>query len=152
MRVPLCICVALMLALSGTTRGDDKRQADTDKRAFERAQKAANVKTWDAAIAILGKIDIDKLDDEEVIEYVDFSLRCAKIADALGIDRKSNPDSPTDVIAKIDWAKVIATLVQKVVDEGPGKVAELLADARKIQKQIPRYLELDEKLSERYGK
>jgi hypothetical protein len=152
MRNLICLCVALVLASAGLVRGDDPKQAEVDRRAFERARKAATVKTWDAAIAILGRIDIDKIDDEEVIEYVDFSLRCAKTADALGIDRKSDPDSPTDVIAKVEWGKVIATLVQKVIDEGPGKVAGLLADARKIQKQIPRYLELDRSLSKRYGK
>jgi len=149
MRMPVCVSVALVLALGGAVQGDDK-QFETDKRAFERARKAATAETWDAAIAILERIDIDKIDDTQVIEYVDFSLRCAKTADALGIDRKSNPDSPTDVIAKVDWAKVIATLVQKVIDEGPGKVANLLADARKIQKQVPRYLELDKKLSKKY--
>lgn len=152
MRNPICLCVALVLASAGLVRGDEPKQSEVDKRAFDRALKAATVKTWDAAIAILERIDIDKIDDEEVIEYVDFSLRCAKTADALGIDRKSDLDSPTNVIAKVDWEKVIATLVQKVIDEGPGKVVGLLADARKIQKQIPRYLELDSSLSKRYGK
>jgi hypothetical protein len=109
------------------------------------------VESWDAAIVILERIDLDEVDDVEVIEYVDFSLRCAKTAEALGIDRKSNPNSPTDVIVKVDWIKVIATLVEKVADEGPGKVAKLLAEARKTQKQIPRYEELDTKLARRYG-
>jgi hypothetical protein len=150
MRSAFCVSVALILIQGGAVRGDDK-QFQRDKHAFERARKAATAETWDAAILILEKIDIDRIDDTEVIEYVDFSLRCAKTADALGIDRKSNPNSPTDVIEKIDWAKVITTLVQRVIDEGPGKVAGLLADARKIQKQIPRYLELDQKLSKKYA-
>jgi hypothetical protein len=151
MRLPLCVSVALVLALGGAVRGDDKQYA-TDKRAFERARKASTAETWDAALAVLERIDIDKIEDIQVIEYVDFSLRCVKTADALGIDRKSNPSSPTDVIAKVDWTKVVAMLVQKVVDEGPGKVASLLADAQKIHKQIPRYLQLDEKLLKKYDK
>jgi hypothetical protein len=109
------------------------------------------VGTWDAAIAILERIDVDQIDDEKIIEYVDFSLRCAKTADALGVERNSNPSSPTDVIAKIDWAQLIATLTEKLVQEGPGRIAKLLADALKIQKQIPRYLDLDRELAARYG-
>jgi len=136
--------------LSAAARADDK-QTEIDKHAYKRAQKAGSVKTWDAAIAILEKIDIDKVDDEEVIEYVAFSLKCAKTADELGIDRASNPASPSDVIGKIDWGTIVSTLAQKVLDGEPGKVVRLLNDARKTQKQIPHYLELDEKLTEKYG-
>lgn len=151
MRHLIIIPVAVLLFAGGSAWSDDKKQFETDKHAFERACKAQRVETWDAAIAILQRIDLDKVDDEMVIEYVDFSLTCAKTADALGIDRKSNPDSPTDVVSKIDWAKLVATLVEKAANEGPGKVASLLADARKIQKQIPRFLELDEMLGKKYG-
>ncbi len=122
--------LTLLSQVLGAAAFADNKQTDIDKRAFERARKAALVKTWDAAIAILEKIDIDKVDDEEVIEYVDFSLRCATVADELGIDRESDPESPTNVIEKIDWAKIVATLGQKIIDEGPGKVAKLLADAQ----------------------
>jgi hypothetical protein len=151
MRLPILAAVFFSLGLNAASFADDK-QSEIDKRAFLRARKAAMVKTWDVAIAILEKIDIDKIEDDDVIEYVDFSLRCAKVADQLGIERRSDPKSPTDVIAKIDWGKIVATLIEKVVDEGPGKVAKLLADARKVQKQVPHYLELDKKLLKRYSK
>ena len=85
-------------------------RVDFDKQAYMTARKAASVKTWDAAIAILERIDIDKIDDHDVIEYVDFSLRCAKVADETGVDRASDPQSPSDVIGKIDWGQIVATL------------------------------------------
>jgi len=69
----ILVATLLFHGLSTALLADDI-QADTDKRAFDRARKASSVKTWDAAIAILEKIDIDKIDDGEVIEYVNFSL------------------------------------------------------------------------------
>src|SRR4051812_42630765 len=82
MRLAIIGALLACQCLGAACPSDDK-QAEIDKRAFERARKAAMVKTWDAAIAILERIDIDRVDDEEVIEYVDFSLRCAKVADEL---------------------------------------------------------------------
>jgi hypothetical protein len=142
----LTLVAAASLACSGCT----KAPRAIDKNAFERARKASTAESWDAAIVILQRIDLDEVEDVEVIEYIDFSLRCAKTAEALGIDRKSNPNSLIDVILKVDWAKAIATLVDKLAREGPGKVATLLADARQIQQQIRRYEELDTKLARRY--
>jgi hypothetical protein len=56
------------------------------------------------------------------------------------------------VIGRIDWGQIVATLAQKVIDGKTGNAVKLLAEARKIQKQIPRYLELDDNLSKKYGR
>jgi hypothetical protein len=121
-------------------------QFDINKHAFKRARLAATVESWDAAIDILDKIDTEKVDDADVLDYVALSRLCSTTAKALGVDRKSNPDSPTDVIAKIDWAGLVATLVKD-----PGKFISLVADAKKVRDSIPRYEELDAKLAQKYA-
>ena len=121
-----------------------------DKRSFHRARLAATAETWEAAAAVLDKIDEDKLDDIDVIEYVTFSKLCVKTADALGVDRKSDPESPTSVVTNVEWSQLLITLAQKAVDS-PVKFADLLRDARKVHKGLKRYEELDAKLVKRYG-
>lgn len=149
MRLPIVATLLLILAGSSSW-ADEGKDANVDKRAFERARKAATAESWDAAIAIMDTINIDKLDDVDVIEYVVFSKLCARTADSLGINRKSNPDSPTDVVTKIDWPQLIANLAGQSLKD-PIKVAGILSDARKVQKGIPQYQRLDAKLANRYG-
>lgn len=141
------VVIALLISLPPSYAAEVK-QSEADRRAFVRARKAATTQSWDAAIAILKGINIDKLEDVEVIEYVVFSRLCAKTAEALGVDRKSNPDSPTDVVTQLDWEKLVAKLVEQSL-KNPTKVAGLLSDARKVQKGIPRYQELDRTLAKR---
>jgi serine/threonine protein kinase len=147
----LSVSVAVMLLRSKTVivvrPPSPKRvnpQFDLDQRAFHKAREAASAASWDAALAILEPVDIGKVEDKEVIEYVDFSKRCANTAKALGIPRPSNTDSWIEIIQNVDWGKVIVTLIVE------GKL-DLLNEAREIQKQIPRYLELDSTLVKKYG-
>jgi hypothetical protein len=120
-----------------------------NKLAFDRARLASTAANWPAATAALESIEIAKVDDIEVIEYVGFSKLCAKTADALGVDRKCNPDSPTDVVANVDWLKVIATVADNA--KNPAAVAQLISDAHTVRKGIPRYQELDAQLVRKYG-
>lgn len=148
MKIAFLPCLMIAVVNNQMAIGDDTKQVDIDKRAFLRARKAADAKTWDAAIAILDKIDLDKVEDVDVIEYVDFSTRCAKLANELGIARESDPNKPTDVVFNAQVTQVLATVGQKLLKrEIPLK---LVSDAVKIKKQIPRYQELDQKLAKKY--
>ena len=144
-----------ILTLSSSSRADDPKkesQFDADKSAFLRARKAQAVKTWSAALLILKRIDLDKVEDTEVIEYVDFEQRCATLADKLGVSMESDPESTKSVISKAQLEKIVSSIIHAIQEKGIAEAVNLLAEARKVQKQIPRYYELDEILFERYGK
>jgi hypothetical protein len=127
-----------------------KTQFEIDKEAFHVARKAAAVDTWDAATALLDEINLTKLDDKDVIEYVVFSKLCVRTAQALGVDRKSNPTSPTDVIKNIEWVALIATLSVKALEDRAG-AGKLLVDANKVYKGIDDYQKRDARLATKYG-
>lgn len=139
------IVLVLFVALVSQGSAQDEQQFARDKEAFLTARKAATVKTWDAALELLEEIRLSKIEDNDVIEYVVFSKLCAKTANALGVDRNSNPQNPTDVISKIDWGTLITTLAQKAASDPTGFLA-LLNDARKVRNGIKNYEELDRKL------
>jgi hypothetical protein len=122
-------------------------QFDIDKKAFLRARHAVDARTWSAALLMLKQIDANRLDDPDVITYVDMTQRCASVADELGIDRASDPNSGKDVISKLDWITLATTLI----DKGVGGAARLLAAAKRIHDEIPLYLELDANLVKKYG-
>jgi hypothetical protein len=142
--------ISCLIVSGGLAPAGDKKQVATDKEGFHIARKAAAVRTWDAAIELLDEVKLSKLDDTDVIEYVVFLRLCARTAQALGVDRKSNPDSPTDVVTKIDWPTLIATLGGKVAQDPTGAL-KLLNDARKVYNGIENYQKLDSKLVDRYG-
>lgn len=138
----LCVSVFVLLLVGSPALAGDKNQFAIDKKGFLTARKAALVETWDAAIELLNEIKLSDLDDTDVIDYVAYSKLCARTAKALGVTRNSNPESPTDVIAKIDWVTLIATIVSN---------PRLLIDARAVQNGIEKYQKLDRKLIRRYG-
>jgi hypothetical protein len=130
-------------------------QFDIDKRAFLRAHKAAEAQTWSAALQVLKSIDLSKVEDVDVITYVDFSVRCATVADALGVSRTANPNSTVDVATTIDIPTTIRNLMKSIIDavktKGLPETADLVVEAFKIQKQIDMYADLDSRLSNKYG-
>ncbi len=62
MRVSVILSTILLL-VGIPLYGQEKDQRAIDKRAFETRRKAAIAETWDAAIAILVRIDIDQIED-----------------------------------------------------------------------------------------
>jgi hypothetical protein len=137
---------------SATEQGPPKppTQWDIDRDAFLTARQAASLRTWSAANLMLERIDVAKIKDGDVLTYVDFSKRCAKLCDNLGIDRNSDPMSPVDVMTKANSLKALAKMVEVASDRGPGAAATLLAEAIQIQKELPVYLSLDEQLAKKY--
>jgi len=150
MRVLAAVAFCLFMCAGLSLAGDNKQLA-IDKEAFHTARKAAAVKTWDAAIEMLDEVKLSKIDDTDVIEYVVYSKLCARTASALGVNRKSNPDSPTDVVTKIDWQTLIANLSAKALRD-PAGVLKLLNDARKVYNGLETYQKLDSTLVQRYGR
>lgn len=158
LRLTLC---ALLIFLPNCTAAVDSPKKLTvapseptvpspNRQAFLWARLAATAKSWDAATKLLESIDLGQVDDMEVIEYVQFSELCVRTAEELGVDRQSNPDHPTDIVTRIAWEQLIATLAEKAVRD-PAGGASLLSDARKVQTGIRRYQELDSKLLKEYG-
>lgn len=139
--------VLLAFGCGPTVPPTQPEKPNPDKAAFQRARAAATVGTWDAAIAMLEGIDTKRIDDPQVFEYVEFELRCSKVAKSLGIDRQTNPASPLDVIAKIHWMTIAAEIMKK----GIGEIASLAAKAKDISDQIPHFMDLDRTLGEKYG-
>ncbi len=126
-------------------------QAEIDKQAFLTARKAAEARTWGAANQILKKIDQHKIEDLDVITYVDFSVRCVDLAMRLGIDRNADPNSTGSVMSSLNLTKFASSLIELARKDGLGKAAGVVADAHQIQKEIPVYTELDSKLAAKYG-
>jgi len=123
-------------------------QHDIDKKAFLRAARAIDAQTWSAAITMLKGIDLDKVEDPDVVTYVDMEMRCATLADALGIPRNADPDHPEKTV---DWTQLTATMIATIKDKGIADAVKMLADAKKIHDEIPLYNKLDQDLSEKYG-
>jgi len=136
----------------GGKGGVQNPEPDADAVAFHAARKATTAKNWDTAKILLQRIDIDKVKDVDVLEYVDFSKRCVDVAEKLGLDRGSDPLSPSDIFSKADHAQAVLKIIELIIDGDFKDAVALLRDARKIQTQIEGYFELDEKLVEKYGK
>jgi len=126
-------------------------QWDRDKQAFLAARRAASAKTWSATVQLLNRIEVGQIEDVDVLTYVDFSIRCAKLADELGIDGGADPDSPESVLRSLNIEKFIAQLIDVATKKGIPEVAKLAGEARQIQKEIPIYIKLDEELTQKYG-
>jgi hypothetical protein len=99
----------------------------------------------------LNRIEVGQIEDVDVLTYVDFSIRCAKLADELGIDGGADPDSPESVLRSLNIEKFIAQLIDVATKKGIPEVAKLAGEARQIQKEIPIYIKLDEELTQKYG-
>ncbi|MBI5692018.1 MAG: hypothetical protein HZC55_18205 [Verrucomicrobia bacterium] len=125
-------------------------QREVDRRAFERAQKAATAETWTAALAVLQAIDVNKIEDVDVITYVDFSTRCANLAEELGVSRNSDPSNAGKILAEMDLPKFFSTLWSVIERKGLSGAAKLAVESRRLWKQISMYQELDAKLTRRY--
>jgi hypothetical protein len=154
-RMKLMMTAALVLLLAmvaaiPAAHGAEPSQREIDKKAFLRAQKAATTETWTAALAVLKGIDVDKIEDVEVITYVDFSTRCVGLAEELGIDPKSDPENTKKTLAEMDLPKFFSSMFDIIKTKGISKAAKVAVEALRIQKQIPMYLKLDSTLSERY--
>lgn len=144
------LAIAAIMAVSAPGAANDSTQREIDKKAFLRAQKAAAAETWTASLAVLKSIDVDKIEDVDVITYVDFSTRCAALAEELGVDRQSDPSDTKKTFAEMDFAKFFASMWDIVKKRGITEAARVVVEARRIQKQVPMYLKLDQKLSKRF--
>ncbi len=144
------IAIATSFAVAATTLAL-AQDNNYDRQAFLIARKAAVVKTWDDAIALLDTIKIEQLNDEETLSYIVFSKKCASVASQLGVSRESDPNSTSDVASKVDWAQLGVALLKAVQKKGIGDTFQLALDAKKIQDRIPWYLTTDEKLAKKYG-
>ena len=145
MALAMAMTVGVVLAETPTT------QKDIDKKAFLRARKAASAQTWTAALQVLKSIDVDKIDDVDVITYVDFSTRCAALAEELGVARESDPNNTEAVLVEMDFAKFFASVWDITKKKGLTDAARVVVEARRVQKQVPMYLKLDEDLVKKYG-
>jgi len=126
-------------------------QFDPDKDAFLTARKATDAKTWSSANLLLKRIDVDKIQDVDVLAYVDFAKRCAQLASDLGIDIRANPDSSTSVLESLNAGTFIAKLWKTIDEKGLQGAAEIVGRANQIRKELPTFLELDQTLSRKYG-
>ena len=100
---------------------------------------------------MLKGIDVDKVEDPNVVTYVDFCLRCATVAEELGVSIDSNPDSTTSVVSKLDVAKLASSMFALIQDKGLGDAARLVVEAKRIRDQVPLFEKLDGQLAEKYG-
>jgi len=123
---------------------------DYDKEAYKIAEKASRQKSWDSALALLTEIQISKIDNSDVIEYVVFSKKLVNTAKALGVDIKSDPSDATDVGAKLDWTQLTVTMINCVKTKGLVDTAQLFKDAWDIRNGIDGYYKLDAQLAAKY--
>ena len=154
MRLRSAVMAMAMAVTLGTSLAEDSAkmsQEDVDKKAFLRARKAATAETWTASLLVLKSIDVDKLDDVDVITYVDFSTRCAALAEELGVDRWSDPNNTKATLAEADFAKLFASMWDIIKKRGITEGARVVVEARRVQKQVPMYQKLDAKLVSKYG-
>lgn len=129
----------------------EAKQWENNKAAFLKARSAATAETWTAALLSLKSIDLAKVDDLEVIAYIDFSIRCASLADEFGVDRKSDPFNTKKTLIETDKFRVISKVFSFFKLKGFSAAIRDIGDLRRIQKQVPWYQELDEKLTQKYG-
>ncbi len=125
-------------------------QADADRQAFLAARRAASARTWSAANRILKAIELDKVKDPDVVAYVNFSNRCARLAEDLRVDRDADPNSAELVMSSLNIMKLVSA-IQNARDKGSGQVLQVIADAWQIKKELPIYFELDSKLAAKFG-
>lgn len=146
----LVLTSAMLACLSSQAQSTESNQREIDKKAFFRAQNAAKAETWTAALQVLKSIDVNNIEDVDVITYVDFSTRCVQLAEDLGIDPKSDPSETKKTLAEMDLAKLTSTMWDIIKSKGITEAAKIAVEARRVQKQVPMYLKLDKKLTERY--
>ena len=144
------LAFAIQLSVSSHGQQTESNQKEINKKAFFRAQSAAKAQTWTAALKLLKSIDVDTIDDADVVTYVDFSTRCAQLAEDLGIDRKSDPSQTKATLSQMDFAKPVSTMCAVIKEKGLKDSAKIAVEARRVQKQVPMYLELDNTLNNRY--
>lgn len=149
--IPVMVAAVMFSCVAYGAAVSVGEQKQVDKAAFLRAQKAATAPTWTAALLVLKSIDVDKIDDVEVVAYVDFSTRCAQLAEDLGIDRQSDPNNTKKTLAEMDLPKFASTLWEIIQNRGLTQGARVAVEARRIQKQVPMYIELDQKLTTRFS-
>jgi hypothetical protein len=147
----MAIAMAITFVSSIAEDTTKPSQTEIDKNAFLRARKAASAETWTAALLVLKKIDVDKVEDVDVITYIDFSTRCAALAEELGVDRWSDPNSTKATLAEADFAKLFASMWDIIKKKGITNAARVVVEARRVQKQVPMYQKLDSQLVQKYG-
>ncbi len=126
---------------------------DYNAIAFRRARQAAIAAmryNWSTANTILETIDVDRITDIETVAYVDYSKRCARVAQDIGVSTKSNPNSVANTVANLDWTQFIATVWTTIENKGLPGTAQLVVDAKRVRDEIPMWKKLDAKLTARY--
>ena len=146
----VCGSLSLVAAVASSVAGESMALAQNssadDKSAFLTARRATEANTWKAALMRLKRIDTTKIEDDDVLWYVDYCIRCATLADTLGVDRNSDPNNPS-----IDWEKFVTAIVSKATNSSLLDAAKLLLAARDVQKDVDKFIKLDKALTEKYG-
>lgn len=127
---------------------------DYNATAFREANRAAAAAleyNWSTANRILARIDSDRITDTDVEFYVDYSSRTAFVAERLGVNNQSNPDSIYDTVENLDFAALVATMASIYEREGFSGGARLIADAKKVQDEMDLWHSANRKLIARYG-
>jgi len=127
---------------------------DYNAIAFREANRAASAAleyNWSTANRILSRIDASRITDTDVEFYVDYSARTASVAERLGVDNRSNPDSIYNTVENLDFAALVATMASVYEREGFTGGARLIADAKKVRDEMDMWHTANRKLISRYG-
>ena len=127
---------------------------DYNAIAFREANRAASAAfeyNWTTATRILSRIDSSRVTDTDVDFYIDYCTRTASVAERLGVDIRSNPDSIYDTVENLDFAALGATIASVCEREGVTGGAKLAADAKKVSDDMDTWQKVNRKLIGRYG-